>query len=159
MVASARFEALLATPYFLPDAPFRRTLIDAVARGVQVVVVIPRRCDIRWFVHAGRRAYDDLLRAGVEIWERCDRMVHAKVGVVDGLVAAVGSANLNRRSFYGNAETLMVSTASRVVDGIRNLVTVESAAAADVLRVPDWRRHPTRDRWAELLAAPMASVF
>jgi cardiolipin synthase len=159
LVASARSEVLLATPYFLPDAQFRRRLIDAVERGVRVVVVIPRRCDIRWFMHAGRRSYADLLRAGVEIWERCDRMVHAKVGVADGSVAAVGSANLNRRSFHGNSETLMVTTSRRVVDGIHRLVTVESAASADVLRVPDWRRHPTRARWAELLATPMACVF
>jgi len=130
-----------------------------VARGVRVVVVIPRRSDIRWYMHAGRRAYDGLLRAGVEIWERDDRMVHAKVGVADGVVGAVGSANLNRRSFYGNGETLMVSTASELVEGIRSLIIDEAQPVAEVLHAPDWSRHPSRVRWAELLAAPMTVMF
>ncbi|HSL18298.1 MAG TPA: phosphatidylserine/phosphatidylglycerophosphate/cardiolipin synthase family protein [Methylomirabilota bacterium] len=156
---AARRELLLATPYFIPDRAFRQALARAAARGVRVVVVVPRLCDIAWFKHAGRRLYGSLLAAGVEIWERSDRMVHAKVGVVDGVVAAVGSANLNRRSFRGNAETLLLTSSPRAVAEIHRLIAVEAGAAAEPLSPLRWPAHPDRRRWAELAAAPVALVF
>jgi cardiolipin synthase len=156
---AARDELLLATPYFIPDAPFRAALVRAASRGVRVVVAIPRLCDISWFKHAGRRLYGGLLSAGVEIWERGDRMVHAKVGVVDGRVAAVGSVNLNRRSFHGNAETLVLTSDPRAVAEIHHLIAGEAAAAAEPLSPAAWSTHPDRRRWAELAAAPVGLVF
>jgi cardiolipin synthase len=156
---SARTELLLATPYFLPDRRFKKTLRRTAERGVRVVVAVPRRNDIWWFKHGSRRVYADLLRAGVEIVERCDRMVHAKVGVVDGLVAAVGSTNLNRQSFYGNSETLMLTTAPAVVEGIRELIVAEAAGVSESVEFERWATHPDRHRMAELAATFMRLIF
>lgn len=152
-------ELALATPYFMPDRRLRRALCAAAERGVRVVVVIPRLCDIGPFKHAGRRLYGDLLRAGVEIWERTDRMVHAKVAVADGLVAAVGSANLNRQSFHNNAETLLLTGEARVVREIRHLILEEPLGRAERLCWRGWNAHPDRRRWAELAAAGVSLVF
>ncbi len=156
---SARTELVLATPYFIPERRFREALGRAARRGVRVVVMVPRLCDISWFKHAGRRHYHGLLEAGVEIWERADRMVHAKVGVVDGCVAAVGSVNLNRRSFHGNAETLLLTAEPQAVAEIHHLITVEAGAAAEPLEPVGWAAHPDRRRLAELAAAPVGLVF
>jgi len=156
---AARRELLLATPYFIPDHAFRRALVRASGRGVRVVVVVPRLCDIPWFKHAGRRFYAGLLDAGVEIRERSDRMVHAKVGVVDGCIAAVGSVNLNRRSFHGNAETLMLTDQPRAVREIHELITTEAGAAVESLNPIRWLRHPDRRRWAELACTAVGLVF
>jgi cardiolipin synthase len=158
-VDAARSELLLATPYFIPHQPFRQALIRAAQRGVRVVVVVPRLCDISWFKHAGRRLYGGLLTAGVEIWERNDRMVHAKIGVMDGCLAAIGSANLNRRSFEGNAETLVLTPAPRAVREISDLITIEARAAAEPLSPVRWNDHPDRRRWAEIASAPVGLVF
>jgi cardiolipin synthase len=159
LTRAARRELLLATPYFLPDPAFRRELVAASRRGVRVVVVIPRRCDIGLFKHAARRLYVDLLSAGIEIRERLDRMVHAKVAVVDGALAAIGSVNLNRRSFYGNSETLVLGAEPRLAAAIRSLVLEESAASCEVMSPQRWRAHPERDRLAELAVLPLALVF
>ncbi len=159
LASLARTELLLATPYFIPDRRLRRALEEAAARGVRVRVVIPRLCDIGPFKHAGRRLYGDLLRAGVEIWERTDRMVHAKVGVVDGLVAALGSANLNRQSFDHNAETLLLTTERRIVAEVRDLICGEAAAHAERLCWRSWLAHPDRRRWAETAGAAVALLF
>ncbi len=159
LAREARRELLLATPYFIPDRPFRRALSAAARRGVRVVVVVPRLCDIAWFKHAGRRLYGGLLDAGVEIRERSDRMVHAKVGVVDGCIAAIGSVNLNRRSFHGNAETLVLTHQPKAVRDIHDLITTEAGAAVESLNPIRWLRHPDRRRWAELAAAPIGLLF
>jgi cardiolipin synthase len=159
MADAARHELLLATPYFIPDRPFRNALERAAQRGVRIVIVIPRLCDISWFKHAGRRFYGGLLHAGVEIWERHDRMVHAKVGVVDGRVAAVGSVNLNRRSFHGNAETLILTSQPRAVSEIHHLIAIEAGAAAEPLSPIHWPGHPDRRRLAEIASTPVGLVF
>lgn len=159
LVASARSELLLATPYFLPDRRLRAELVRASRRGVRVTVVVPRLSDIWWFKHGARSHYEELLAAGVGIWERCDRMVHAKVGVADSLVAAVGSTNLNRLSFHGNSETLLLTAARPVVAELRALIADESLPAAERVGERGWRAHPDRRPWAELLASPAALLL
>lgn len=159
LVDSAREEVVLATPYFMPDRRFRTALAHAVRRGVRITVVIPRLCDIGTFKHAGRRLYDDLLRAGVEVRERVDRMVHAKVALADRSVAAIGSVNLNRQSFFNNSETLLMTDATPVVSAVERIVADESARASERLRIGEWDRHPDRRRVAEALAMAVSLVF
>jgi cardiolipin synthase len=159
ILRNAQREVLLATPYFIPDRELRDALVGAVSRGVRVVVVVPRLSDIGWFKHAGRRLYHRLLTAGVEIRERCDRMVHAKVGTVDGLVAVLGSTNLNRQSFYGNAETLLLTHEQSIVHQVHDLVMDEAAHATEILHSPEWIRHPDRRRLAEFAATPVSLIF
>jgi cardiolipin synthase len=159
LIESARRELLLATPYFIPDAMLRSSLRAAALRGVEVIVVVPRRSDIPTFKHASRRLYSGLLRAGVEIRERCDRMVHAKVAVVDRELAAVGSLNLNRQSLYNNSETLLLTTEPGIVHQLLGLMLAEGAHAMEPLCRARWRHHPDRRRWAELVAAPVGLVF
>jgi len=159
LARAAREELLLATPYFLPDRAMTCALVEAARRGVEVLVVVPRHSDIWWFKHGARGRFQNLLDAGVTIWERCDRMVHAKVAVVDSMVAALGSVNLNRLSLHRNSETLMLTTDPGVVQGVRNMIATESAATADVLSSQSWIRHPDRKFLAELAALPAASLL
>ncbi len=159
LVATAREELLLATPYFLPSRQLRAALAAAVQRGVDVTVVVPRLNDVWWFKHGSRRHYGELLDRGVAIWERRDRMVHAKVAVADGLIAAVGSTNLNRLSFYGNSETLLLTAEQQVVREIRLLIGDESHVSADRLAPQTWLRHPDRQPWAEVAATAVAMLL
>jgi len=152
LAQSAKRELLLATPYFVPDVAFREALKSAVGRGVRVVVTTPRQCDIPWFKHAGRRIYTGLLQSGVEIRERCDRMVHAKVAVVDRQVAAMGSVNLNGLSFFNNSETLLLTNEPTAVSEMYAFFEHESAKHAEPLHLTTWSRHPDRRRWAELVS-------
>ena len=58
---------------------------------------------------AGEAAYDALLECGVEIWNFQPSMLHAKVMTVDGVVANIGSANLNARSTELDEEINLVA--------------------------------------------------
>jgi cardiolipin synthase len=159
LIESASQELVMATPYFIPNAALRRRLIGAVRRGVRVVVVVPRLSDITPFKHASRHLYSSLLNEGVEIRERCDRMVHAKVAVADRRLGALGSVNLNRQSMYNNSETLLLTIEPAIVRQLRALIVDEGAPAIESLSRSGWRRHPDRRRWAELVAAPVGLVF
>jgi cardiolipin synthase len=93
------------SPYFLPDRSVRRELIAAAARGVRVRVVVPGKHNNHPIARlASRRGYGELLSGAVEIYEYEPGMIHAKIVVVDGRYAVVGSTNFDSRSFELNDE-------------------------------------------------------
>jgi cardiolipin synthase len=100
----ARRSIWIANPYFIPDRAVSRALIRAVARGVEVRVLVPARSDVLLVDLAARHAFGALLAAGVRIAEWSLGMMHAKAAAVDGAWATVGSYNLDRRSLRYNLE-------------------------------------------------------
>ncbi len=103
-INSARSEILLTNAYFVPDPQLEEALVGAVARGVDVKMLLPSATDSSLVFHAGRAHYDKLLRAGVKLYERHEVLLHAKTAVIDGVWATVGSTNLDWRSFLHNQE-------------------------------------------------------
>ena len=94
-IDAARSEIIIANAYFLPGRVFRQALIQAVSRGVRVVLLLQGRVEF-WIQHYATHAlYDELINAGVEIYEYQASYLHAKVAVVDGLWATVGSSNID----------------------------------------------------------------
>lgn len=104
----AQERILLTSAYFVPTRRLLRTLIRASRRGVKVHLVLPGISDFWAPLQAGRSHYSRLLRAGIRIHERHDRLLHAKTTVIDGLWSTVGSSNLDWRSFLHNAEANIV---------------------------------------------------
>jgi cardiolipin synthase len=94
-IALADREILIACAYFLPGIEFRRALADAARRGVQVTVLLQARVEYVLMHHASRALYRQLLDAGVRIFEYHQSFMHAKVAVVDGEWATVGSSNID----------------------------------------------------------------
>jgi len=93
--ARARDEIVIASAYFLPGSRFRKLLKKAVARGVQVKLLVQGHTDHPFFQAAARALYRDLLADGVKIYEYQASELHAKVAVVDGHWATVGSSNID----------------------------------------------------------------
>jgi len=94
-IADARQEVLIASAYFLPGAKLRRALIHAARRGVSVRLLLQGRYEYFMQYHGARPVFGVLLAAGVEIHEYSAGFLHAKVAVVDGRWATVGSSNLD----------------------------------------------------------------
>ncbi|MEW9625766.1 cardiolipin synthase [Rhodanobacter geophilus] len=94
----------LTTPYFVPDSAVRAALRLAVLRGVDVRVLIPARPDHRTVFLASTLHAHHALRAGVRLFRYQPGFVHQKVLLVDDDCAAVGSINLDSRSFRLNFE-------------------------------------------------------
>ena len=95
----------IATPYFVPDELFSNALLQALARGVQVRLLVPgEHIDIAVLRHASRSTWQPLLEAGMELYEYQPTMYHAKLIVIDGVWASIGSTNLDPFSFRLNDE-------------------------------------------------------
>ena len=91
----ARTEVVIANAYFFPGIRFRRALIAAVARGAKVTLILQSRVEFRLLRYATRALYGQLLAGGVTIIEYERSFLHAKVAVVDGHWATVGSSNID----------------------------------------------------------------
>lgn len=95
----------IANAYFVPDDVTRRALVAAAKRGVRVRILVPGKyIDTATVRRASRGLWGELLKAGVQIHEYLPTMLHCKLMVVDGLMASVGSANFDVRSFRLNDE-------------------------------------------------------
>ncbi|MES2398802.1 MAG: cardiolipin synthase [Pseudomonadota bacterium] len=100
--------AWLTTPYFVPGEPALMALTSAALRGVDVRLLVPRRSDSFVVSAAARSYYDELIAAGVKVWEYKARMLHSKTLVIDDNCAMIGTANFDNRSFRLNFEVMAV---------------------------------------------------
>jgi cardiolipin synthase len=102
----ARERIALSTPYFVPDSALLTALCLAARRGVQVDLLLPARSNHRLSDMARRRAVRALAAAGGRIW-LAPQMLHAKLVLIDRVLAMVGSANLDSRSLFLNYELMV----------------------------------------------------
>ncbi|MEP6765870.1 MAG: phospholipase D-like domain-containing protein [Gemmatimonadaceae bacterium] len=101
---AARTRLWVTTPYFAPPLGALDVLSSAVKRGVDVRLLLPGQSDVAFIRHAAHGTYTKLLKAGVRIFEYQPAILHAKTMVVDSEIGVVGSANLDFRSLWLNAE-------------------------------------------------------
>jgi cardiolipin synthase len=105
-LATAQKELLIQNPYFIPDRETVRLVKRAVARGVDVHIMVPGLVtDSPIVAHAGHRYFKELLESGVHIYEHQKTLIHQKILVIDDLWCHVGSTNFDDRSFDINEET------------------------------------------------------
>lgn len=108
-IASARKTLYITNSYFVPDDDFRRLLEAAVKRGVDVrVLTVSAKTDVKTTWYAGRHWYEELLAAGIRIYEYQPTMIHSKTIVADGVWSSVGSMNFDNRSMAFNNESNLV---------------------------------------------------
>lgn len=98
--------------YFIPPQLLRDALIEAAKRGVEVKVLTNSKSssDMGFVVDASRWFYDDLLAAGVKIFEKTGGTLHSKTATIDGCFNIIGSCNLNRRSDGRDTESVVAIT-------------------------------------------------
>lgn len=118
-IRQARHEVLLANAYFVPGRRIRRALVLAVQRGVTVRVLLQGQYEGFMQYHAARPVYLALIAAGVDVREYTPSALHAKVAVVDGQWATVGSSNLDPLSLLLAREANVVTTDVRFARDLR----------------------------------------
>jgi cardiolipin synthase A/B len=107
-IRSAKREVTIANAYFFPGYRMLRELRRAARRGVRVNLILQGEPDMPIVTFGSRLLYDHLLRAGVRIFEYCERPLHGKVAAVDELWSTVGSSNLDPLSLSLNLEANVV---------------------------------------------------
>jgi len=148
---SADRQILITNAYFVPDPQLTLALVRAVARGVDVQIIVPSQTDSALVFHAGRAHYEPLLRAGVKLHERRGALLHAKTALIDGVWSTVGSANLDWRSFLHNQELTAVILGPDFGAKMREAFE-RDVAESDLITLAAWQRRPVTTRAKEILA-------
>ncbi len=133
-IETARSSIHITMAYFVPNPTMLDALKAAARRGVDTQLVLPGKSDSLLVLRAGQARYDDLLDAGVKIFERHDRFLHAKTAVIDGVWSTVGSSNLDWRSFLHNDEVNVVILGREVGQQMDALFAKDREAAERVTR-------------------------
>jgi cardiolipin synthase A/B len=155
LLTLAKRRVRITSAYFAPDETFVNLLCEAGHRGVDVEVLLPgTNADQRFVQLAAEAQFEKLLDAGVRVWSYQPTMIHAKIVLVDDLVACVGSANFDRRSMKLNHEVEVVVLDPDVVAVLDRHFDedVERSVAIDPER---WSQRALPQRVAELVVRPL----
>jgi cardiolipin synthase A/B len=158
-IARARSEILIANAYFFPGLSFRHALAEAAARGVRVMLLLQGRVEYRLLHYASRALYGTLLDAGIEIHEYHKSFLHAKVAVVDGCWATVGSSNIDPFSLLVAREANVVIEDRAFAAELRQSLAEAMAAGARQVKPERWKRQPLPLRVATWLAYGVARLL
>jgi cardiolipin synthase len=149
-VAAARSRILLATGYFVPTRQQWRLLAEAAERGVAVDLVLAGHSDLPSCTRAARALYGRLLRRGVRIHELRDGVLHGKVATIDGVWTAIGSSNLDRRSFVYNNEVDAVVLGRATAGSVETMLR-DWMSRAEPITMAGWQARSMHERVGELL--------
>lgn len=158
-IESAHEEIVIANAYFFPGRRFRRALARAAARGVRVVLLLQGRVEYLLLHHASRALYGSLLDAGVRIEEYHRSFLHAKVAVVDGRWATVGSSNIDPFSLLLAREANVVVEDRRFAQELRESLFAAIENGARRVAKQRWRRRPLHQRFLAWTAYGFARVL
>jgi len=151
-IGEARQEVVIANAYFIPGRRLRRALLHAVRRGVRVRLLVQGKYERFLQYHAPRPVQHRLLAAGVEIHEYAPSALHAKVAVVDGRWATVGSSNLDPLSLLLAREANVVTTDPGFAAELRDRLDLLMRTQGDTLRLEQLRARPWHVRLRDRLA-------
>jgi cardiolipin synthase len=147
-ICCARERIRIQSPYFLPEPAAIEALGRAVARGVDVRVMVPSAAasDMPIVQHAAHRNFEQLLALGVRILEYQKTLLHQKVMSIDGVWCAIGSSNFDDRSFEINDEITLGMMDAPLARELAAIFDRDSKECVE-LELATWRR---RGRWHRL---------
>jgi cardiolipin synthase len=145
-VGKARSEILIANAYFVPGRKLRRALTGASQRGVRVTLLLHGKYEYFMQYHAARPVYETLLKAGIEIHEYEASFLHAKVAVIDGHWATVGSSNLDPLSLLLAREANVVVEDAAFAGQLRDQLSLAIATQGSRLDPAAYSQRPFGQR-------------
>jgi cardiolipin synthase len=147
-INQAQSRVTLATSYFVPPAALCTALEAAAYRGVQVRVLVSGPVTYWMTYHACRSFYDELFRAGVEIYEYRKGQQHAKTLTVDGSWSLVGTPNFDARSVFLNFEVAVALYDASLAEQLESHFEADLEGAVRI--VPrEWAERSTWERIKE----------
>jgi cardiolipin synthase len=147
----AKVSIHVTNAYFVPDKQLVQALTDAARRGVDVKIIFPGVSDAGLVRFATQSFYQQLLDAGVRVYELQASVLHAKTAVIDGYWSTVGSTNLDMRSFLHNREVNMI-TLDAPFGAVMESAFNEDLKNSIEITKEKWAERPASHRLREWLA-------
>lgn len=157
-IGNAKKRVYIQTPYFLPTDAMLSALQAAALSRVDVRVMIPLKSDSSTLTLASYSYIMECLRAGIKIYLFEAGMLHSKTMMIDDRLSAIGSANIDFRSFEHNFEETMFIFSSEVNTTIRAQFMADLQQSTRV-RASVWRRRPIIQKAKESIVRLLSPVL
>lgn len=158
LISMAKRYVFISTPYFMPGETTLNIIKASAMSGVDVRIMLPHKSD-SWLTHWCTRSYvEELLAAGVKVYWYQAGINHSKVIIVDGVVASVGTANMDIRSFDQNFEVNLIIYDREVVKKLATDFTKDLKVSTEAA-IQRWKFRPKRDKVKESVARLFAPVL
>ncbi len=158
-IASARKTLYVTNSYFVPDDDFRKLLVTAKQRGVDVrILTVSDETDVKTTLWAGRGAYEQLLKAGIRIYEYQPTMMHSKTFIVDGRWGSIGSMNFDNRSLAFNNESNFVFLDAGV-GAQMDATFMDDLTRSKEITLTEFQRRPWYHHMLESSAAMLSRIL
>jgi cardiolipin synthase len=142
-IQEAKKSIHITSAYFVPDRQTVDALMAAARRGVDVKIVLPGVSDSGLVFYAGHAYYEELLEAGVKIYQLKLAVLHAKTAVIDGTWSTVGSTNIDMRSFLHNSEVNVIVMGTAFGNEMEKAFQ-EDMRDSNQITLEQWRDRPWR---------------
>ena len=157
-ITQAQSEVFIANPYFLPGIRLRHALKEATERGVRVRLLMQGKREYFWVHYAIRALHGALLDAGLEIHEYTAHWLHAKVAVIDGRWATVGSSNIDPLSLLMAREANVVIDNEQFARELRESLEAAMEAGSVAIRSESLAARSWDDRFLSWIAIGLARI-
>lgn len=156
-ITEAKERLWIASPYFVPDIDIMTALQHAALRGVDVRILVPDVIDHRLPWLAAFAYFDEITDCGARVFRYTDGFMHQKVFVVDDTLAAVGTTNLDNRSFRLNFEAMALFFDPRAAQAVDRMMRADFEKSYELIKkLPD---QPAYIRFGSPLARLFAPIL
>ncbi len=158
MIRKAKEAVVIVTPYFLPGYRLRRELTEAVKRGLDVRVIIPRRSDVGLVDILRNKYLGPMHEAGVKFLLYKPHNLHAKLMLVDKAIFSIGSSNFDYRSFRYMYEIALIGQEESIVSQLQRHIE-ETIVECELFNFEHWKKRPLINRFFEWLLLPFRHLL
>jgi len=145
-IDQAQTRLWIASPYFVPDESTLMTLKLAAIRGVDVRIILPNRPDHLFVYLCSFSYYTEMEEIGIKLYRYKNGFMHQKIMLIDQEMAAVGTVNLDNRSFFLNFEVMGFVADLRFVESVEKMLQDDLAASVAV----DLSEYSRKPLWFKL---------
>lgn len=159
LITTTKKQLTITTSYFSPSRPIVHALQQAARRGVRIrILTNGPYCTHASARDAGRHLYGSLLAAGIPIYEYQPTKIHAKTITSDGEVSLIGSANLNFRSLYHDAEFSLLIRNRKLAAQLDELFEHDLQQATEITPAA-WAKRPGTARLRQATLSLARYIF
>lgn len=158
LIKSAKKRILIETPYFLPGFLLRKAMADAAMRGVEVVVLIPKRSDVNLIDILRNKYLGPLYQKGVKFNFYEPNNLHAKLMLVDDDSFAIGSSNFDYRSFRYMFE-IMLFGVNKEISSQMKVHIHKTLQSSSLFNYSAWKKRPLINRFFEWILLPFRHLL
>ena len=154
----AKREIIIANAYFIPGRRFRRALISAATRGVEVRLLLQGRKEY-FLMFATHAFYNIFLKNGIQIYEYRKSFMHSKVAVIDQEWATVGSSNIDPFSLFLAREANIFVKNKHFATTLHQDITAAINNGAYQIKEKEWTKGHSAKRLLSWLAYGLVRLF